>query len=321
MTEKHNLMDFLDTVFVVNGEMIKDNGEDSYACIVNKKYGLVGVFDGCGGIGSRKYDVYGNRTGAYLASHTAAKVVFKWFEKFSEEERGLNRENISEICSEIKENFDCELKELENGASKTTIKGSLAKSFPTTASLIMFTPRDQGMYASFVWVGDSRGFVLNSKGLTQITQDDIDSDADALSNISNDGRLSNVISASGDYVLNSKGVICSNKGILITATDGCFGYFSTPMEFEYMILSTLLNSKSIEDWKKRMGKYIREYAGDDYTLGIAIFGYSDFKNLKRHMAARNEKLYKEYISKLDNISEENKLKLWEEYKKTYYRGV
>ena len=193
MAKKDNLIDFLDTVFVVDGEMIKDNGEDSYAYSVNEQYGLIGVFDGCGGIGSRKYDVYSNKTGAFISSHTIAKTISEWFDRFSENDNDLSGDNVKVICSELEEVFTEELRKLESGAAKTMIKGSLTKSFPTPASFILFQKRDRGLYTSFVWAGDSRGFILNSTGLAQITQDDIDEGEDALSILSNDSRLTNVV--------------------------------------------------------------------------------------------------------------------------------
>ena len=81
--------------------------------------------------------------------------------------------------------------------------------------------------------------------MAQVTKDDIDDSVDALDNISNDGVLTNVVSADGNYILHSKQIKIKDKIIIFNATDGCFGYLKTPMEFEYLILQTLLSSDNI----------------------------------------------------------------------------
>lgn len=79
------------------------------------------------------------------------------------------------------------------------------------------------MIADFIWAGDSRGYVLSDMGLAQVTKDDIDDSVDALDNISNDGVLTNVVSADGNYILHSKQIKIKDKIIIFNATDGCFG--------------------------------------------------------------------------------------------------
>ena len=63
-----NLLSEISTYFSISGEMIPQNGEDSYLYSFNENKGLVGVFDGCGGIGSRRYEILNGKTGAYIAS-------------------------------------------------------------------------------------------------------------------------------------------------------------------------------------------------------------------------------------------------------------
>ena len=243
-TDKDSLRAFLNSVFRLNGEMIKGNGEDSFVCSLGDAMGLIGVFDGCGGIGSRKYDIYKNKTGAFVASRVAANVAASWFKEFSEKERILSSNTASVFCNELKNRITYRLKELDGAVGSGIIKGSLVKSFPTTAAMTLFARGQNALDCAFMWAGDSRGYVLNGNGLCQITRDDIDGGEDALDNLSSDGRLSNVISAKGDFCINCRMLSVAEPAVLITATDGCFGYFSTPMEFEYMLVSTLENSKA-----------------------------------------------------------------------------
>lgn len=320
-TRRENLTNIVDSFFVVSKEMVPKNGEDSYAFSINEKCGLMCVFDGCGGIGSRKYAAYGNKTGAYVASHTAAKSVIAWFNEFNTEGGVLSGNSIKKICTDLRERLTKELKTLENGAETSMIKGSLAtKSFPTTASMTLFKSENSRLYTAFIWAGDSRGFILTPKGLSQITKDDIDEGEDAFTNLSSDGRLTNVIASDGGFNLNSRIMNCPHESIIITATDGCFGYFPTPMEFEYMLIDTLLNSRSIAEWKQNLHKAYSQVAGDDFTMGAVVCGFNTFRNLKKAFFERKEYLYKNYIVRMQDATEEEKRRMWEMYKRDYYRS-
>lgn len=320
-TKKENLTNILDNFFVIGKEMKPKNGEDSYAFSINENCGLMCVFDGCGGIGSRKYAAYGNKTGAYIASHTVAKTVVSWFNEFNDEGGEISGNSIQNICADLQNRITHELKTLENGVESSTIKGSLAtRSFPTTASMILFKSEKERLYSAFVWAGDSRGYILTPKGLTQITKDDIDESEDAFSNLYSDGRLTNLISTDGNFQLNSRIMSCPQETILITATDGCFGYIPTPMEFEYMLIDTLLNSNSLFEWKQNLHAEYVKVAGDDFTMGAVVCGFSTFRNLRRAFVERKEYLYKTFIARMEDATEEEKLQMWEKYKTTYYRS-
>ena len=319
--DRDSLINCIDTVFVVSGEMIPENGEDGYTYSFNDKFGCIAVFDGCGGIGSRKYEEFDNKTGAYIASHAVSKAMLEWFDMFSQSNASVTEKNVDLMSEELHDAFDEKLKSIENETTATLIRGSLAKSFPTTASAIVFRHKSDKVQAAFLWAGDSRGYLLTGSGLKQVTTDDVEGEEDALSNLTSDARLSNVVSATGDYIINNKVLNCPRSGILISATDGCFGYFKTPMEFEYMLINTMLKSDSIEEWESKLGEYIRLYAGDDYTLAVGVYGYGNFRTLKRSYEARERILYDKYISQLEDASEEKLIKLWEEYKEGYYINV
>ncbi len=317
--ERQSSKDYIDSIFVVNGEMIPENGEDSYSFSVKDNNGYLSVFDGCGGIGSRKYEVHGGKTGAYIASHVCADVLFEWFDQHPVDEIKLTQKTVTSMCDELKEAFSAGLAEYEDNTQKSLIKGSLSKSFPTTLSGILFKYDHKKYTSSFIWAGDSRGFILTPRGLTQITRDDVSGEEDALSNLSNDGVLTNHIYAKGDYTLNQKIISHDKYSILITATDGCFGYFSSPMEFEYMLLDTLLHSSCINEWKALLNDYIQQYTGDDYTIGIALFGFGSFKKLKYMFRRRHRLLLKKYILNLEEATQTELADMWRDYKKIYYR--
>ena len=62
------MRELIDFIFSVNGEKIEGYGEDACTIEVDENKALLGVFDGCGGVGSRKYAEHNNMTGAYIAS-------------------------------------------------------------------------------------------------------------------------------------------------------------------------------------------------------------------------------------------------------------
>ena len=319
--KKDSLISLVDAIFTVNGEMIEGRGEDSYSFSLKDSCGISAVFDGCGGIGSRKYKNFGNLSGAYIASHLAARAVTEWFEDFSKSGVKLTGDNLFSVCDSLKLCLKNRLGAAEKSADASAVKGSLSKSFPTTASIILFERKRQKISASFVWAGDSRGYALFENGLTQITFDDIASNADAMSNIHEDSRLSNLISAKSDFSLNFETVDCGASGILLTATDGCFGYFATPMEFEYMLLETMANADNAAGWRRNIENEVRSVTGDDYTIGIVAFGYGSFENMKAAYSNRKSALYESCISKLKNAAPEEKAELWKVYRKNYYKEI
>ena len=302
----------LNTLFVVSGEMISEHGEDFYSYKYSTSNGFIGVFDGCGGIGARKYPEFDNYTGAFLASRATALAALDWW----------TNSNLSADC--LKNTIVRNLSELKQQTSNNLIlKGSLSqKSFPTTASIISFDFSMKCQCDCF-WIGDSRGYILDDTGLAQITKDDIDGNIDAFANINTDSCLKNVINADSPFEINHRMLTLNTPALLIVATDGCFAYYETPMEFEYAILSSLLKADSISDWKNNMHDIFQEQASDDYTLAIAVYGYRSYQELQEKLKSRHTFIHNTYILPLQNYREKeislDVEHLWDEYRRSYYR--
>jgi len=293
--------DNLGALFCVAGEMKKQNGEDSYYYAAKDNKVIVSVFDGCGGIGSRRYENFSGKTGAYVASRAVCGGVKDWFE------------NDNADPQTIKERIDRSLKICENFADRGgRLMGSLGKSFPTTAAISVVTTSQKGVDATCLWSGDSRCYMLNSLGLHQISRDDVDGE-DAFSNLSDDGVLTNVITSNFPFVVNQKNISLSYPCVFFTATDGCFGYVNTPMDFEYLILETLMLSESVEDWKNRLSERILGFAGDDYTMSLAAFGFGTFVDMKNYFLPRAELVRTQFVE--SDLPVEEK---WNLYRTEYY---
>lgn len=319
MNKLSNIFNIID----VYGEEKKEGkGEDYFSysypenCQNNSTF--IAVFDGCGGIGAHRYETGINTyTGAYLASRACAYKTLEYYNingsfYFDNRDSSYLKSEYKKVLNEINDKFP-------NRGLK--VKGSLAnKSFPTTASVISVKYENRFLYSEFLWAGDSRGYILDEFGLKQITEDDLYGGEDALSNISNDARLSNVINSDTDFEIHSRFIKSKRPSLFISATDGCFGYLPTPMHFEYVILNAICESKSINEFEERIRSFLRKIAGDDFTMGIIAAGFESFDSMRMYYIRREKYVYNKYIKHLDNShNEANKYELWEEYKKDYYK--
>ena len=70
-------LDFHTAVFC--GEARENLGEDNWCYHFCENMGILGVFDGCGGSGSKKYENFSGKTGAYVASRIVAGGLEIWF--------------------------------------------------------------------------------------------------------------------------------------------------------------------------------------------------------------------------------------------------
>ncbi|MDO4618523.1 MAG: protein phosphatase 2C domain-containing protein [Clostridia bacterium] len=290
----------LNSIFTVAEEMVKTNGEDCFYHDVAGDNFIIAVFDGLGGSGSKKYANYSGKTGAYIASRAVCGGVREWFIKsYKHEELYKYIQDSLEVCQKYAD-------------PSGRIKGSLGKPFPTTAAIITGkTIKDKTDITCF-WAGDSRCYMLDKQGLHQLTEDDLDGQ-DAMSNLTDDGVMTNVINASTDFKLHAKRISIDHPCILLSATDGCFGYLKSPMHFEHLITSSLIESRSVLEWKHKLNEKIFEVTGDDYTLSAAVCGFEDsFNSIKSAFVKRALLVKSEYINPQYDINS-----LWGVYKKDY----
>ena len=305
--------DCLDTIFTINRMARENLGEDSFFCATDEGCALVGVFDGCGGLGARRYEKFDGHTGAYIASRAVSGAVHDWF--FC---KGKNTDSAGEMTKDLKTYIEkayaiCEKYAVE----RIKIRGSMVRKFPTTLAMVYAKKVSEGILAHIFWAGDSRVYLLDSDGLAQLTVDDTDV-TDALENLTCDGAMNNVLSSDGNFQIHSKTILLTQPALLFAATDGCFGYVSSPMEFEYLLVKTLVNGKTPKEFKRNLEEEMGEYAGDDLTMGIMSFFFGDFPTTRRFFENRLHFLEKKYISVMEKQEKEVQ-ELWEEYKVPYQR--
>jgi len=298
-------------------EKLAGLGEDSFSySFGTEDTGYISVFDGCGGMGAKKYPKAGNRSGARVASKLAAYVTDKFYEDKQFRFDGTD-------CQRLKECLTDEFAKMRNTIETETgakLGGDLFKTMPTTASIAAVKINGSSITCEYFWAGDSRGYFLDKEGLCQVTKDDIKTDEDAFSNLRSDGRMSNVIHAEGDFSLNTREIDIDLPAMVITSTDGGFGYYGTPMDFEYIILSSLMESESPEEWESKLSELIIPVTGDDFAVSIAVYGMYDIAGCKEYFKERCQFIKEKYIDTVgENADEDMLLRLWQEYKPGYYR--
>ncbi|MBQ9065355.1 MAG: protein phosphatase 2C domain-containing protein [Blautia sp.] len=304
---------------VICGEKRQGKGEDSYFCSLEAQGGFIGVFDGSGGSGARTYPEFGGRTGAYVGSRAAAEAAMEWFREWTVSADGDAPEAKAVSIEKLKNKIDAVLGAYHKmTASSSGLRSSLAKEFPTTFAGEVILPDEaaaEKMRVCFAWSGDSRCYMLDSAGLHQMSVDDL-SIKDAYLNLSEDAPMLNVISASHSYRINERKLKIKKPCVLFAATDGCFGYVKSPMEFERMLLTTLAASTCINEWREKLSEAIDGAAGDDFTLCVLSFGFGSFERLKEIFAERLKRLEEDYPS--SEVTDQKKTReRWENYRKEY----
>jgi len=312
----------LDFVMSYCKEKIPGHGEDSYCYSFCDNAGLLGAFDGCGGAGARKHDCYSGHTEAYMASRLCAGSFYDQFRKiFPCNQSAANL---------TKEFFAPQVKKclIDYGPPKDTsgfqIKGSSVRTLPSTAAVALIQQDSDGsMLVTAIWAGDSRVYLMDSLGLAQLTIDDT-TVADPMLNIYEDGILQNILCSDKPMNLHCKTIKMKEPFVVFSATDGCFGYLSTPMEFEGVLLKTLLKSNCISEWENELADVISSVAGDDHTLCLAAYGYGSFSNIHKSFASRFDYIEKYYLIPVSNIPVEDRnsrFELWNSYRDNYIRYI
>jgi hypothetical protein len=313
-------------------EKREGHGEDSNPLfLIKEDFYAVGVFDGMGGSGATTcVSEYGNdHTKAYVASRIIEEAISNYIN---------NTEPISDINAEGIWNTAKSRLEQEkaNFPTKTSgLRSKLVRDYPTTLAIVTCKLNMDGVSTiNSFWAGDSRNYLWNSEGFFQISKDDLDVENDPLENLRNDGALSNCICADRDFQINSKSVNVTGPFVIISATDGCFGYFPTPMHFHEVLLTGLQLSKDVSEWENFMKEEMCKVTGDDISLSLCAIGYEDFNTLKLSFADQTVvgfdeiEVLQEDLRELEVSIKEKKTRLedsiqagWNNYKISYMKYI
>lgn len=309
----------LDFILCVKAEAHEGCGEDSWCHAFTPTVGLLGAFDGCGGSGARKHKCYSDHTEAYMASRLCAGAFYDAFrDSFTGREGAQDVRQIIDRCARYCRGSFSAYRPA--GESTSKIRSSMITTLPTTAAAALLRRDGKYLAVTAAWAGDSRVYALTPSGLAQLSVDDFD----RYDPFETDGMMNNTITADRPPRINQSLSTIDLPAIILTATDGCFAYYTTPMEFEAMLLSTLLYSATPAQWEDALLEQIGEVAGDDYTMTLAAFGFRDFQALRQMFHARYRRIYDEYLSKIAELpltDRASRRELWEHYRPEYTKFI
>lgn len=314
------MLNALDFILSFCREKISGQGEDCYCHSFSDHAGLLGVFDGCGGAGARKHAFYSQHTEAFMASRLCAGVFYDCFRKDPPDRispRQFVQENLSPAIDRCLRHY-----QPPREAGSVMIKGSMVQTLPTTVAAALLQTGSNGcVRVSAIWAGDSRVYILDEKGLAQLTVDDT-TVPDPMENLYEDGLLKRVVTADRSAKFSCNTVEVKPPFMVFAATDGCFGYVSTPMEFEGMLLQTLMDSETADQWEEKLMSAIGAVAGDDHSLCLAAFGYGSMAAIRQTMSGRYTQLKSRYLDPVSGMPMEDRDSrrvLWTQYQDGYCR--
>ncbi len=274
---------------VVWTERVAGRGEDAEPLFTHHQesgQGVLAVFDGAGGAGASPVWPGPDgtmMTAAWTGSRVARLATECWFHEVGQ---GLDTAAPDRLHTYL-EYF---LSSAPQRRSK--ISGTMRRQSPTTLAAVHYATRaDRTLELRALWAGDSRAYVLRPEQGLQVLTRDHTWESDALELLRTDPPMTNLACADRPFTVDSQ----YRKGfdlpcVLVTATDGVFGYVQTPADFERILLSTLRGARSAQDWAERLCQEVHHYTGDDASLVVTALGYRDFASLRDDFAGRFRRL-------------------------------
>ncbi|MBE9185458.1 protein phosphatase 2C domain-containing protein [Microcoleus sp. LEGE 07076] len=306
---------------VVNIEVAEGKGEDANLAEDFGQTFLMGVFDGLGGRSAG----YGGKTGGRIASEESSQISKTFFKQWHGE---IKPENViqlqQQICRSLKIKADIEMQP----KTSSRLKGSLVEHKLCTTIALASIPKQKGQErifeANLAWMGDSRIYFLSpTKGLQQLTKDDLVTPKDALEMLRQDPPMSQYLTANINptWQIHFQHYDIKEPGCFLACTDGCFQYFSAPWEFEKLLLEMLSKSEGDtmekNSWQQLIKQRYTEIKQDDVSLILYPVGFNGIKHLKSSYQERLQYLQENFMAPTANARYEDVQTLWEKYKIDY----
>lgn len=294
-------------ILYLDAEKIKNKGEDALTFKFDEHgNGYMSVFDGCGGAGSEKHSDLNNEKSAYIASRGCA-YYFDFLNQLKDSKDTINEFDLNKKLYSF-------LKNINEHYPMQSSESTLVDVLPTTLSGAIISNNSNSLSINFIWSGDSRGYIIDCDGISQVTEDDVDSE-DAYYNLFDDSIMNNRIHGNSNkeiFQIHSTKIDLKSKSIVICSTDGCYDYFNSPMVFEFFLITMIITSDSFTEAEDKMLDILSEKSGDDCSLIATFYGFEDYTDIKTFLKSRFEFLNNDK----ENFSES----YWNEnYKKHYYR--
>ena len=315
MSLQGRLCSFISIKYAPTGEKCEDALCYSFD---DEHFHFAGVFDGCGGLGSKRYEKVGNKTGAFISSQTCASVFH------DEMKRSVSSGRIDDaFVAHLKHCFLTALKNREKEyGQQSKLVGTMVRTLPCTGSMMIVSPAkgsEKLLHLDIIHAGDSRVYIMRpNEGLQQITQDELSGNPDALKNLYVSAPMTNVINIDRDFSLTHLSCNIETPFAVLCASDGVFGYVKTPMHFEKILLDVLAASDSFYSAEQAFLGSIKAIAADDATAVMPFYGWTSFDQIKSAFAKRRR-----FVSGLCHSIEEAMTdeiidSAWNQFKVGYY---
>lgn len=322
---RKNMKTCTDCLITVAKEMIPGKGEDSLYAVLGDQMAVAAVFDGLGGLGARQYANYQKHSGAYMASRIASGALCDWYHALGQ----AASEGRCQISGSIEEYIRAGFQVCARHADQRKgIMGSLVRDFPTTAAIAVTLPGENCVELLVGWAGDSRVYLLDEAGLAQLTVDDVE-DPDELSNLTSNAAMTNSLSSDGKWKMTWCRFRIDHPCLVFAATDGCFGFLPTPMDFEYLLLDALRTARNPVELEQELDRRFRAVAGDDYTLAMLSLGFGSYSGTVKSFSDRLKQLEENEMRTLKEAEGANdpetarniRASVWENYQGNYHRCI
>lgn len=315
MSLQRSLCQFISIIYAPASERCEDALSYSFD---DEHFHFAGVFDGCGGLGSKRYEKVGNKTGAFISSQTCASVFH------DEMKRSLRNKEIDDtFVTHLKSCFLAALRNREKQyGQQSRLIGTMIRTLPCTGSMVVISQTkgsEKLLHLNIIHAGDSRVYIMRpNEGLQQVTRDELSGNPDALRNLYVNAPMTNVINIDKDFILTHLSCNIETPFAVLCASDGVFGYVKTPMHFEKIILDALETSVNFDSAEQAFLKSIKSIAADDATAVMPFYGWDSFDQIKSAFAKRHRFVSGLCHSIEEDMTDETIDSAWNQFKVGYY---
>lgn len=327
------MVDQKDIIISFTTEKIMGHGEDAPALLIAKGNSCaVGVFDGMGGAGATICESSSLGVG-YTQAYIASRIVCSSMDIFFHNHLPTDDVAIEDMKAVIMRKLR-EEKETFIPKVSSLLRSKLVREYPTTLAIVTLHEYDESYRVDSYWAGDSHCYLWTKCGLYLISRDDLEENNDPMDNLHNDSPISNCICIDRDFTIHHIPIELKKEPVIILcASDGCFGYYQTPMHFEYVLKNCLQKAKDEKEWEQLIKDEVLNVTGDDCSLSLIAKGFSSFEDLKKTMKSTSSEIIEvmkqeQEVSVAEHILAEEKKKYeqkivsgWNSYKHNYMKYI
>lgn len=164
---------------------------------------------------------------------------------------------------------------------------------PTTLVVAITNEHEDSVDIAYFWAGDSRGYILNNNGLSQITNDHESGEV-----------MTNKITLTNSFRIETRYLNQAKPVIIFNTSDGCYKCEPSPLHFELAVLTAINESENLIDTSALLDKLYEKIGSNDdsQTMALTTFGYVGFPDLKKAAQARLDNINATYTKDLPFIS-------------------